>query len=145
MTSVNYYSHLNDLLNQIETKLKTISDVKEVSTKLRLNDKDYLFPRIDILPEREQFFEERIHDGTRKCVFTIRVIPAIKSYDNISGADDLLELTGKVYDAIMSLRDSILHEYADDIYVSIVENYYFTGDNYILYLSSIMVICELRF
>ena len=145
MTSINYYSHLNALLDKIELKMKTISDVKEVSTKLRLNDKDYLFPRIDILPEREQFFEERIHDGTRKCVFTIRIIPALKSFDNLTGADDLLELTGKVYDGIMSLRDEIIHDYADDIYISTIENFYFTATNYILYLSSILVICELRF
>ena len=57
MTSVDYYSHLNNLLDQIKTKIKTISGIAEVSTKLRLNDKDYIFPRVDILPEREVFSE----------------------------------------------------------------------------------------
>ena len=145
MTSVNFYSNLNNLLEQIKTKIKTIESVKEVSTKLRLNDKDYIFPRVDILPEREVFTEEYIGDGTRKCIFTIRLIPALKSFDELVGADYLLELTGKTYDAVMSLRDEIIHSYADDLYISMVENSYFTGKNYILYLSSMLLNCELRF
>ena len=145
MTSVNFYSNLNNLLDQIKTKIKTIESVKEVSTKLRLNDKDYIFPRVDILPEREVFTEEYIGDGTRKCIFTIRIIPALKSFDDSTGADDLLKLTGKVYDAVMSLRDEIIHSYADDIYVGLVENHYITGKNYILYISSLLLNAELRF
>lgn len=145
MTSKDYYSHLNNLLDKIQEKIKTISGIKEVSTKLRLNDKDYIFPRVDILPEREVFTEERIGNGTRRCVFTVRIIPAIKSYDELVGADDLLELTGKVYDAVMTLREDLLHDYTDDVYVSLVENSYFTGKNYILYLSSMLLNCELRF
>jgi len=140
-----YFDNINSIIEAIVTSLKTIDGVKEVGTKLRASDKDYIFPRVDVLPEREMFREYKIPGDMRHCLFTIRVIPAIKSYNESQGTSDLLKLTGQVYDKILSLRNTILHNLADDIYVNSIENFYFAVENYVLYVSSIIVVIEVRF
>jgi len=141
-----YYQKLKAVVDYLKSSFEELSDIQEIGTKLRLAEKNYLFPRIDILPEREVIREEKIHNGERLCTFTLRIVPALKSYNEIKGSLDLLKLTGDVYDKIYDKRrDFIKRGIGDDIYVDTIENHYFKGNNFVLYLSSIMLICELRF
>jgi len=140
------YDNIINIVNKIKTWLKTdIPEVKEVLTGLRMNEREYIFPRIDILPEREVIDEIRIGDIIHSCKVSIRILPAIKEYDYKKGSEELLKLTGKVYDTIYNHRMEIIPTECIDLYIDTIENYYFTGDNYLLYVSSIMTMLELHF
>lgn len=140
------YENIINIVNKIKLWLKSdIPEVKEVSTGLKLNEREYIFPRIDILPEREVIDEIRIGNIIHSCKVSIRILPAIKEYDHKKGSEELLKLTGKVYDSIYNHRLEVVPHECVDLYIDTIENHYFTGDNYVLYVSSIMTMLELHF
>lgn len=138
-----YYESIINILLKLKEILSSIKEVKEVCTKLKATANEYVFPRIDILPERQVIEEGPICSNTRHLIFTIRIVPALKAYTSDVGTDELLKITGQIYDLVYANRPQFLHELCDDIRVDNIENFYFTGDNYVLYVASIICVCEL--
>ena len=140
-----YYENINGLLELLKDRIsKAIPSFKEVSYSVRTNDKDYQFPRLEILMEREELSDEIIGDDYNLCLATIRLIPFVKCYSKESGTERILRLTGELYDLIYKIRKEEKHALFDDLYVDTIENYYFLGDNYVLYSASLIIKAELR-
>ena len=140
-----YYDSLNGMLELLKGRINSnIPEFKEVSYSIRTNDKDYIFPRCEIIAEREEISNEIIGDDYNFCLATIRLIPFVKSYAKESGTQEILKLTGELYDLIYKIRKEEKHTLFDDLYVDVIENFYFIGDNYVLYSASLIIKVELR-
>ena len=140
-----YYDRIYGLLELLKDRIsKAIPSFKEVSYSVRTNDKDYQFPRLEILIEREELSDEIIGDDYNLCLVTIRLIPFVKSFKKEYGTQEILKLTGELYDLIYKIRKEERHALFDDLYVDTIENYYFIGENYVLYSASLIIKAELR-
>jgi len=141
----NYYESLNGLLELLKDRISSaITEFKEVTCSIRTDDKNYAFPRCEIVPEREEISNEIIGDNHNFCLATIRLIPFVKCYSKESGSQEILKLTGKLYDLVYKIRKEEKHTLFDDLYVDVIENFYFIGDNYVLYSASLIIKVELR-
>ena len=141
----NYYESLSGLLELLKNRIsENIPEFKEVSYSIKQNDKDYTFPRCEIVPEREEISNEIIGDNYNVCLATIRLIPFVKCYSKESGTEEILKLTGELYDLVYKIRNEEKHTLFDDLYVDVIENFYFIGDNYVLYSASLIIKVELR-
>lgn len=143
----NYYNIITSILKLLKTEIeKNIPEILEVSLTIRTDDKNIKFPRVEIIPERQVVADEVIGDDYNFWDLSIRLLPFVKSYAKEEATDQLLKITGKLCDLVYKIRKRESHKgLFDDLVIESVENYFFRGDNYILYGASILLKFDVRF
>lgn len=145
-----YKDWLQNILDKIEAKLKNEitgtyggKSVEEITQRVRLTDAEYKFPRIDILPKRDDITDEYGIGNDRKHTVRIEIICALSADPNeTTGAGDLVDLAGDVYDCFNSARSTQLGDEVEDIHSDTIEFEYDAAMNPVLYIGRVTVICE---
>jgi hypothetical protein len=135
------------ILKLLKTEIeKKIPELLEVSLTVRTDDKNIKFPRVEIIPEKQEVTNEIIGDDYNFWDLSIRLLPFVKSYAKEDATLELLKITGRLCDLVYEIRKRESHKgLFDDISIERIENYFFTGDNYVLYGASILLKFDVRF
>ena len=112
---------------------------KEVTTALKLDERERNFPHVIILPKREIIENTIINDGFCNCEFTTDVIIEVRQYKKDAGVGELLKLTGDVVDTLFKMRNNEVHKLFDDLVIDGIQNNFTQGQNFILYSSIITI------
>jgi len=137
-----YDASLNNILNTLEASLNASAGASQVLTSIRLEDKEYKFPNITILPEADSV-EDIAIGGARRHTISVDIHCSLKSYKgNEQGTDSLISFLGNVVQVIDDKRRDRLNGYCEDIYLNAVDYHYFPVDNYIIYEAVVKIIIE---
>lgn len=147
-----YKTWVQDILDQIDTVLKADitgsysgKSIAEISKKVRLNDADYKFPRIDILPVEDKITDQYGIGGKRMHSIGIDVICSLSAEMNDeTGAADLVAFVGDVHDSLKDERTIALSSKVDDIYIETIDYDYAITKNSVLYIGRIVLRCEVE-
>lgn len=138
--TMNVYDTIDSILNLIQDKIsKKVPEFKDVSQKIRLEDRDTSFPNCTIIPVEEIFEAATIGTDYQDCIFSVQIVIQVKKLKEAQGFQDLLRITGKVVDALFELRRESRNEIFYSLDIDKVDNDHYLGDNYALYSSSIDV------
>ncbi len=137
-----YDSSLNNILNTLEASLNTVVGANQVSTSIRLDEKDFKFPNITILPTSDHI--ERIAiGGARRHTLSVDVRCTLKSYHgNEVGTKDLISFLGAIVQVIDDKGVDRLNGYCEDIYINDIDYRYYSVEDFILYACMIKIIIE---
>jgi hypothetical protein len=142
---MDYSTSITGIINQIDTVLEDLNIFEEVTTNVRLEQKNYLFPRADILIDRDELVDEIISMPHRLHRLTIRVIMAYKAYRQEDGLSNIIDLMGFVHDSIEDQRRLHLNDLVDDIWIHSTEYSYIVGqDNIMLYVANVLLYVDFR-
>jgi hypothetical protein len=84
------------ILKLLKTEIeKKIPELLEVSLTVRTDDKNIKFPRVEIIPEKQEVTNEIIGDDYNFWDLSIRLLPFVKSYAKEDATLELLKITGR--------------------------------------------------
>jgi len=137
-----YDASLNNILNTLESSLNVVLGEAQVSTSIKLDEKDYKFPNITILPRSDKI-EYIAIGGTKRHTISVDLHCSVKSYQgNEVGTDNLITLLGAVVQIINDKQVDRLNGYCEDIYINNIDYNYFSVEDFILYEGVIKIIIE---